>query len=202
MPRSVELTGQQFNRLTAIRRTGKSTSSGVLWLCQCQCGQQIEVAAHSLRTGNTGSCGCLHKEAIARRNRLYPLKGKASPFFKHGHTLDYKTSPEYESWRGMKERCFNPKNKKYADYGGRGITVCSRWADPESGFSDFLADMGKRPEGLTLDRIRVNEGYSPSNCRWATWSEQMKNRRPSRKTLMLGSEPGDRFVQLFSEYQS
>lgn len=81
-------------------------------------------------------------------------------------------SPTYRTWDGMKQRCLNPKATGYARYGGAGITVCDRWLE----FANFLADMGERPEGTTLDRIDSSKGYEPGNCRWATRAEQNRNR--------------------------
>lgn len=78
----------------------------------------------------------------------------------------------------MRQRCTNPKNKQWEDYGGRGITVCARWDD----FDTFLADMGPRPEGMSLDRIDNNKGYSPDNCRWATRTQQNRNSRQAKLT--------------------
>lgn len=90
----------------------------------------------------------------------------------HGHTRP--ESPTYRAWGAMKTRCTNPNQPKWKYYGGRGITVCHRW----SRFENFLADMGEKPAGLTLDRIDVNGNYEPGNCRWATWHEQRVNQRP------------------------
>ncbi len=83
-------------------------------------------------------------------------------------------TPEYNIWTHMKGRCNNPKDARYADYGGRGIKVCRRWANS---FAAFYNDMGKRPEGLTLERINNDKGYSPKNCKWATYQEQNENKR-------------------------
>ena len=102
------------------------------------------------------------------------MHGESSPNYKHGHRSKYgKTSPTYNSWRDMKTRCLNSNCPDYKNYGGRGIKVCERWMD----FTNFLADMGEKPEGLTLDRINNDGNYEPGNCRWATWKEQRRNQR-------------------------
>lgn len=86
---------------------------------------------------------------------------------------------EWNSWRGMIERCYNPKHRQYKDYGGRGITVCEKWSG-SFGFQNFYIDMGVRPNGKTLDRIDNNSDYAPGNCKWSTYTEQAKNRRKRR----------------------
>lgn len=96
---------------------------------------------------------------------------------KHGHAVGGKVSGEYRAWQNMKERCLRTTNVRYKDYGGRGITVCSRWMK----FENFLADMGLRPSGLTLERKDNDGNYEPSNCMWATLSAQMKNRRMTER---------------------
>jgi len=109
-----------------------------------------------VKSGNTSSCGCLQREAVT----------------KHGQA----GTPEYQAWNSCRNRCNNPSYQGYADYGGRGIAVCDRWDDLEN----FLADMGPRPKGCSLDRIDNELGYSPENCKWSTQSEQGRNRRSNR----------------------
>ena len=117
----------------------------------CDCGRSLTVYCQSLLTGNTKSCGCIQGE-----NR---------------HNLSH--SREYNSWKGMIQRCENPNHTYYPLYGGRGIRVCDRWSD----FRNFLADMGPRPEGNSLDRVDNFGDYEPSNCRWASQKQQIRNMR-------------------------
>lgn len=133
------------------------------YLVSCVCGNKLEVLSTSLRSGHTKSCGCYKKERDAEtKNKIH---GKSS-------------TNEYKIWRSMKQRCLNPKNKNYRHYGCRGIKVCNRWLEPEGkGFLNFLEDMGERPEGMSLDRINVNDDYIKENCRWADGSQQAMNKR-------------------------
>lgn len=100
------------------------------------------------------------------------MAGELNPSFVHGHTSGGSFSPTYRTWRSMLNRCSDPKSVGWRYYGGKGVTVCERWML----FTSFLADMGLRPKGMTLDRIDGDKGYEPSNCRWATRSQQMVNR--------------------------
>jgi hypothetical protein len=154
------LAGQTFGKLTAIKPAGKASDGRhTLWRCRCECGASKNVAVNNLgRT--TFSCG----------------EGKCAPGYKsrtHGHTTNFGMSPTYGSWRAMVQRCTNQNNNRYPMYGGRGIAVCERWRT----FANFLEDMGERPAGHTVDRINNDGDYSPENCKWATASEQMKNRK-------------------------
>jgi len=170
MPKLKDITGQQYGRLTVLsishRRRYSSRISRVYWLCRCECGTEMTACTSDLGSGNTRSCGCLLIDVMKQLTRT------------HGHTSGG-WSTTFRAWSEMKTRCYNPNRKKdFLNYQMRGITVCDRWLHS---FENFLADMGEKPPGLTLERIDNERGYSPDNCKWATYSEQNKNRRPFKR---------------------
>jgi hypothetical protein len=134
--------------------------------CRCDCGRETKARADRLKAGRTVSCGC-------KRSRI----GRTHGFCRgDGHK-----SRVYRAWASMLSRCSDPKHKSYPDYGGRGIRVCERWKGKD-GFPSFLNDMGEPPAGLSIDRIDNDGNYEPTNCRWATRSQQQRNKRkPKRK---------------------
>ena len=167
MAKPKELVGQVFDRLTVIQRDYARRRWGRFWFCRCECGNLVHVSSKNLIKKHTGSCGCLHKELVGRRAREAAF---------HGHCKNGTSTTEYRIWTGMKDRCLNRNTPQWINYGGRGIKVCERWLK----FENFFEDMGKRPEGLSLDRINVDGDYEPSNCRWATRSEQQQNKRNTK----------------------
>ena len=162
-----DLTGQKFGNLTVIRPDHQMKNHSWVWECLCDCGNIHFVTSSKLNSGHTKSCGCLRK--------------------KHG----YSKTPEYDAYRHMLNRCYNPANINYKYYGGRGIQVCDRWKE---NIKNFMEDMGKKPSSeYSLDRINVDENYSPENCRWANKFTQARNKRVQyrSRTGVTGVIPGN-----------
>jgi hypothetical protein len=149
-------TGRRYGRLKVLTFAGAKNRKA-MWLCTCKCGQRCIVQGGNLRSGHSTSCGC---------------KGK------HGHCRNGRSSRTYTTWTAMKTRCLNKNDPDYAYYGALGVKVCRRW---QKSFSAFVCDMGMRPKGMTLDRIRPTGNYTPGNCRWADAKIQGSNKRRRRK---------------------
>lgn len=156
MTTAICLVGEKFGKLTVLSRSKRVSGSGAMWDCVCDCGGKSTSASLKLRRGLSKSCGCLRREI--------------STNFKHGYANKTKT---YKTWKCMRSRCTNPDSDQWEWYGGRGIKICKEWDD----FSVFLADMGERPEGTSIDRIDPNGDYSKGNCRWATAKQQAETNR-------------------------
>jgi hypothetical protein len=169
--RRQDIVGQQFGFLTVTAFDRVSDYGQTYWRCRCHCGTETVVRKSHLKDGTTKSCGCERSAAVSRRQTT------------HGHWKNGKGTPEYSAWMLARVRCHVPSNHAYKGYGARGITMCDRWRFGEggkSGFECFIADMGPRPEGGTLDRIDNDKGYSPDNCRWVSMKVQGRNRRGNR----------------------
>ena len=169
-----DLTGLRFGRLVVIKvsRFSRGTGGNTKWLCRCDCKTRKSISSYSLKSGDTRSCGCLRRDVL---RKLHTTHGQAG--WRNG-----KRTPEYDAWQNMIGRCYDTKDTRYYRYGARGIKVCKAW---RHSFEIFLADMGPRPHGkakngrsrYSIDRIDNDRGYSKANCRWATITQQARNRR-------------------------
>lgn len=197
-----------FGFWTVIDETPTSRADGYRLMCRCACGTEKLVPRKVLKKGGSKSCGChgiyagiqlaghlvlsregrdvmlrcthgvefkgrISKGGIRAQN--CPCEKKLGANKRHGEAIHATRTVEYNAWRLMRQRCNLPTAKAYPDYGGRGIKVCDRW----SKYENFLEDMGRRPEGMSIDRIDPNGNYEPGNCRWTTKVEQARNKRHS-----------------------
>lgn len=165
----IDLTGQVFGRLTVLNFDGMHPQRHLaMWRCRCICGGVVVARGSYLRVGDTKSCGCLQPDTARSRE------------YKHG----FGGTRIYKVWAGIKQRCLNPNNPNADRYLHRGITICQEWIDFPA-FKDWALANGYRDD-LTIDRIDNDRGYSPDNCRWATRTEQVRNRSDSIKLNFKG----------------
>lgn len=171
MPARIYVDGLKYGRLLILEDMGGNPKHV---RCRCDCGIEKTFKYAHIQEGRTKSCGCLHKElASERASKMHDAKTT------HGLS----GNRAYAIWCGMKQRCGNPKSKFYSCYGGRGIKVCEKWLDS---FEAFISDMGFPPRNHTIDRINNNGNYEPTNCRWASRSDQQSNRRVNRLLTFEG----------------
>ncbi len=168
--KSIDIAGRTFGRWSVLKRVENTSKGQTQWLCRCECGNERVMASIILRRGISRSCGCLLIETTIKRST------------KHGHATGGIITPTYHSWVGMIARCTNPKNSHYPSYGGRGIKVHEPWFT----FANFLADMGEKPPGTSLERINNDGDYYPNNCQWATLKRQSRNKRNNKLLTWQG----------------
>lgn len=153
----VDLNERAFNDLTVIGLGTCEPGKHKMWRCRCKCGKEVEYRGTQLTRSEVKSCGCARVENGTRQ------------FTKHGLSKH----SAYATWCRMMTRCHNPASQDFPEYGGRGIVVCERWHD----VANFIADMGERPAGASIDREKNHLGYEPGNCRWSNPTEQANNTR-------------------------
>ncbi|MCM1223960.1 MAG: hypothetical protein NC548_56865 [Lachnospiraceae bacterium] len=168
------MSGQRFGRLIAVERTNSSTDGdhAPIWRCVCDCGKEVLVTSGNLMSGKTQSCGCEKAESLLSLHQKNIVHGGYSK------NSDAATKRLFGIWIGMKRRCESPGHKDYHYYGERGISVCDDWHIFDN-FREWSLSNGYA-EGLSIDRIDVNLGYNPLNCRWATAKTQCNNKRNNR----------------------
>lgn len=167
--------GKKFARLTVLK-FDKVLNGRKRWMFKCDCGTIKSIEGKSVIESHTRSCGCLLREVTAKMNKS------------HGGCSNGKREPEYNVYMCIIDRCENPNNSSYKHYGGKGITICKRWRDS---YANFIEDMGTRPKQTkprqySIERVNPDKGYYPSNCKWATYTEQANNRSNNTRITFEG----------------
>lgn len=165
MGKKIDITGQRFGRLVAIKQDG-FYKGRAYWLFRCDCGNEKVIPSKDVRNGKVSSCGCLRKELLSKRETTHGLS----------------KTRIYRIWKGIKRRCSKDTVKHWEDYGGRGISMCDEWKEDFMSFYKWSMNNGYK-ECLSIDRIDVNGNYEPSNCRWATQKQQSRNKRGTIRVL-------------------
>ena len=168
--KALNLLNQKFHKLLVVEKV-KNKSNKTMWRCLCDCGNEILVSTSNLRCNRVKSCGCLKIEKLINRSTTHNQR----------HTN------LYEVWKSMKQRCFNPQNASYKNYGARGITVCNEWKNSFTSFYEWSILNGYN-EGLTIDRINNNSSYCPKNCRWVDRKIQANNSRWNKHIIINGKD--------------
>lgn len=156
--RKIDMTGIRYSSVIAVKEVGITASRDTKWLFICDCGNNFEANGYYVRSGKVKDC----PSCAAGRVRIASVK--------HGLS----NTAEFSTWTDIQTRCYNKNAKAYSSYGGRGIKVCVRWLES---FDNFINDMGNRPANKSIDRIDNDGNYEPSNCHWATVSQQQRNKR-------------------------
>ena len=178
----IDMTGERYGRLVGISMSHRGPYGHAHWHFVCDCGTLVTVDATRVRSGNTTSCGCRHREISAARLLV------------HGHRAARRHDDTYRAWQAMKDGCYNPSSAKFESIGTRGIAVCPEWLND---YERFLADMGRRPSGTTLERVDADRGYARANCVWRAtetralraakgWERRKATQAPSNDSGVAG----------------
>lgn len=165
MTARIDLAGHRFGNLLVVEQVARAP---IKWKCICDCGSEKIVTSAALTKGQTRSCGCFRRKVLATSGVKHGMHGTGA----------------WLSWSDMIKRCTNPRADAYKHYGGRGIKVCERWLE----FANFYADMGARPQGMSIERRDVDGNYEPSNCEWMPLSDQANNKRRTVRVVLGGKE--------------